>query len=245
MANRAVLIETALLTRVKSLKIKEKKIRSRVLFVVEFCLFEAHNSFVMSTYKNYGGQKVMKRMTSKFPGYCRKCNQSFPAGTEIDWSPETKAIHVTCPEPIATAEPAWKPEPLVPGVYELADGRIYVVKATREDKSRLYAKRFVQLNGDYRTTEAGSRVDFEFQYEKGDWATKTGGIFDIKLSDRMSLERAKELITLYGRCINCNRHLKAAKSVEQGIGPVCVKSFGPVLNPVCETTDGREIRRAA
>ena len=187
----------------------------------------------------------MKTMTSKYPGFCQNCRQPFPAGTEINWSPETKATHVLCPAvelPIAK-----KAEPLVPGVYELADGRIYVVKPTREDKSRLYAKRLVELNGDYRTTEAGSRVDFEFQYEKGAIASWENGelVFHIHLSDRMSIERAKELITLYGRCIACNRHLKAAKSVEQGIGPVCVKQFGPVLNPVCTTTDGREIRRAA
>ena len=30
----------------------------------------------------------------------------------------------------------------------------------------------------------------------------------------------------YGRCVRCSRHLKAAQSVVQGIGPVCVKYFG-------------------
>lgn len=127
-------------------------------------------------------------------------------------------------------------EKLVPGVYEI-DGQIYVVKYNRS-KTNLYAKKLVELNGDYRTTEAGARVDFEFEYAKG-------AVYDLKLSDRMPLERAKELITLYGKCINCSRHLKAAKSVENGIGPVCIKSFGPVLNPVCETTDGRQIVRSA
>jgi len=178
----------------------------------------------------------MKQLKSKYDGHCGKCHQSFKAGTEIFWQPGYSE-HCFCPPVTVVTQPV-APEKLVPGVYELTDGRIYVVKATKEDKSRLYAKRLVELNGDYRTTEAGSRVDFEFQYEKG-------AIYDIHLNDRMTLDRAKELITLYGRCINCNRHLKAAKSVEQGIGPVCVKSFGPVLNPVCETTDGREIRRVA
>lgn len=181
---------------------------------------------------------MSRQMMSKFPGTCRNCQEQFPAGTEILWSRDEGARHYyPCNSVVSAPKPA--PELLVPGVYETAAGQIYVVKPTREDKSRLYAKRLQELNGDYRTTEAGSRVDFEFVYERG-------AIFNIKLADRMPLERAKELITLYGRCIACNRHLKAAKSVENGIGPVCIKNFGPVLNPEVETADGRNIiRRAA
>lgn len=184
----------------------------------------------------------MKTMTSKYPGTCKKCGQQFPVGTEINWSRETGAEHIDCIFPTnfslmqQMAKDQHEVEQLVPGVYETAAGQIYVVKPTREDKTRLYAKRLQELNGDYRTTEAGSRVDFEFIYERG-------AIFNIKLADRMPLERAKELITLYGRCIACNRHLKAAKSVENGIGPVCIKNFGPVLNPEVETADGRNIIR--
>lgn len=196
-----------------------------------------------SMFSNERGQQ-MKTMTSKYPGKCRKCMNPFPVGTEIQWSKETGAEHVDCQYPTnfalmqEMARDQHEREQLVPGVYETPSGVIYVVKPTREDKTRLYAKRFQELNGDHRTTEAGGRVDFEFVYERG-------AIYNIRLADRMPVERAKELITLYGRCINCSRHLKAAKSVEQGIGPVCIKSFGPVSNPVVETTDGRQIVRAA
>ena len=192
---------------------------------------------------------MAKQMTSKFPGWCRNCRGQFPAGTEIIWSPETKAVHAYPCNKAQAAEPGIDPKPkpkaepekLVPGVYELTDGRVYVVKPTREDKTRLYAKRMVEVGeGVIRATESGERVKaIEFVYEKG-------AVYDIRLSDRMSLERAKELITLYGCCIACNRHLKAAKSVEQGIGPVCIKNFGPVLAEVEVTTvDGRELVRAA
>lgn len=123
---------------------------------------------------------------------------------------------------------------LVPGVYEV-NGEIFVVKKNRE-KTRLYAKRLVERgNGVVRATESGERVrGFDFK-----WAP--GAVYRIKLSDRMPVERAKELIVLYGRCIACGIALTAAKSVEQGIGPVCIKKFGPVLNPVAQTADGRAV----
>ncbi len=187
----------------------------------------------MNSNNKFGGST----MTSKYPGTCRNCREQFPAGTQINWSRDNGATHQVCPPP-STPEVKTAPEQLVPGVYETPAGQIYVVKPTREDKTRLYAKKLQELNGDYRTTEAGGRVDFEFVYERG-------AIYNIRLADRMPLERAKELITLYGRCIACNRHLKAAKSVENGIGPVCIKQFGPVLNPEVETADGRQIVRAA
>jgi hypothetical protein len=41
----------------------------------------------------------------------------------------------------------------------------------------------------------------------------------------MPKARAIEFTTRYGKCIVCGRHLKAAKSVEAGIGPVCIKYF--------------------
>ena len=128
---------------------------------------------------------------------------------------------------------------LVPGVYEI-DGEVYVVKLNRE-KTGLYAKRLVVLgDGVVRATEAGSRVrSIDFQYAPG-------AIYKIKIADRMPVDRAKELIVLYGCCIACGRRLTAAKSVENGIGPYCIKQFGPVLQPTAETVDGREVKvRAA
>jgi hypothetical protein len=100
------------------------------------------------------------------------------------------------------------------GVYEL-DGTIIVVKPNRE-KTRCYAKKVVESPP--RMTEVGEVVDFELEYA-------LGLIRDLREEHRMPKARAIEFTTRYGRCIVCGRHLKAAKSVEAGIGPVCIKYF--------------------
>lgn len=107
---------------------------------------------------------------------------------------------------------------ITPGVYETG-GEIYVVKLNRE-KTRLYAKRLVAVGGQ-RLTVPGQVVNFDFEYAPG--AMKV-----VRSEHRMSYERAKALAVQYGRCINCGRFLKDAKSVELGIGPVCRKAFGPM-----------------
>lgn len=112
------------------------------------------------------------------------------------------------PQPKAAVE-------LTPGVYDV-DNHVYVVKFNRA-KTHLYAKRLVEITSD-RLAESGDYVQIEFVYAPGVIAT-------IKPEHRMDFERAKALTIRYGRCINCGRQLKAAKSVELGIGPVCRKSF--------------------
>jgi hypothetical protein len=104
---------------------------------------------------------------------------------------------------------------LTPGVYDV-DGHVYIVKPNRQ-KTRLYAKRLVEIAGE-RLTESDDMVKIEFVYDPG-------AIFNIKPEQKMPLERAKALTIRYGRCIVCGQHLKAGKSVERGIGPVCIKSF--------------------
>ncbi len=84
-------------------------------------------------------------------------------------------------------------------------------------KTRLYAKRLVEIRGE-RLTEADTVVRIEFEYE-------AGAIYRIREEHRMSLEKGKELTIRYGRCLCCNRALKAAASVERGIGPICIKYF--------------------
>lgn len=106
-----------------------------------------------------------------------------------------------------------------PGVYELPSGAIYVVKMNR-GKTRSYAKRLVEIHTD-RLNENDEHVQIEFEYAPG-------AIYEIRPEHRMDVDRAKALTLRYGRCIACGRHLKAAQSVERGIGPVCIKSFDPV-----------------
>jgi len=105
---------------------------------------------------------------------------------------------------------------LTPGVYEL-NGQVYVVKPNRA-KTRLYAKKLVELNTARRVNGADDVVAFDYEYAPG-------AIYDIRPEHRMTKERAVELGIRYGRCMNCNRPLKAAKSVLAGYGPVCVKAF--------------------
>ena len=102
-----------------------------------------------------------------------------------------------------------------PGVFEL-DGEVYVVKPNQA-KTRLYAKRVVEITGD-RLTEADTVVKIELEYAPG-------VIYKLTEAHRMPLARAEELTARYKKCIVCGRGLKAATSVKQGIGPVCVKYF--------------------
>jgi hypothetical protein len=104
---------------------------------------------------------------------------------------------------------------LEPGVYENEHG-IFIVKKNAA-KTSLYAKKLIEING-VRKVESGDHVQIEFEYDRN-------AIALIKPEHKMDFERAKELTIRYGRCINCGRKLKDAKSVERGIGPVCAKSF--------------------
>ena len=113
------------------------------------------------------------------------------------------------------AQPKEVAAELTPGVYDV-DGHVYVVKFNKT-KTRLYANRLVETATD-RLNAEGDMVQIEFVYE-------AGAIFNIKSTHKMSYDDAKMLTIRYGRCIVCNRRLKAGKSVEQGIGPVCRKSF--------------------
>lgn len=108
---------------------------------------------------------------------------------------------------------------LVPGVYEL-DGRIYVVRKNRVG-DRLYAKRLSERNGSERIRVVDGRefVDFELTYAPG-------VAQNLSVEHRVPRERARELALRYGRCVYCGRVLR---DPSRGVGPVCVKSFGPIV----------------
>lgn len=103
------------------------------------------------------------------------------------------------------------------GVYKLPDGTICKVQANRE-KTKTYAKRLVEIGGE-RATESGERIHAEYQYAPGlvDQVAREG----VKLT----LAEAKALSVRYAFCIRCGRSLKDAKSVEAGMGPVCITYF--------------------
>jgi hypothetical protein len=103
-----------------------------------------------------------------------------------------------------------------PGVYELPTGEIFIVKPNRQ-RTRMYAKQLREINAE-RATEAGTRVEIEFDYAPG-------AIYRLRPEHKMCVKRAKELTIRYRRCIVCGIRLRAAESVERGIGPVCIQSF--------------------
>lgn len=168
-------------------------------------------------------------ITAKHATRCPRCRQPIAVGERVEWQRGQKATHLACPEADfggPSSDTRWDEgrddaptsEPVTEvGVYE-RDGQVYVVKPNRE-KTRLYAKRLIEINAE-RLTEAGEVVEIEFEYAPG-------AIFELTPADKMDLERAKALTIRYGRCIVCGRKLKAAKSVERAIGPVCIKSFAP------------------
>lgn len=99
------------------------------------------------------------------------------------------------------------------GMYRLGE-TIYKVQKTR-DGERFYAKRLVQIGGN-RLTEINEVVKFEFDYDPG-------AIKNLKPEHRLSLEEAKAFGIKYGVCCVCSATLSDAKSVANGIGPVCAK----------------------
>lgn len=94
----------------------------------------------------------------------------------------------------------------IDGFWELPDGRICKVQLAVHGSGNPYAK---LLN-----TETGS-----FDYA-------SGLISEVRRTGtRLPLERAQALGKLYGRCICCGRTLTDEFSIENGIGPICIKKF--------------------
>jgi hypothetical protein len=99
------------------------------------------------------------------------------------------------------------------GVYRL-NGRTYVVRQSRNDKSRVYALELV--NAPARVMESGEVRNLELEYRRG-------LIYELTDAHRLDGEEVERVSRTYGRCIMCGQKLKAAKSVQRAIGPVCWK----------------------
>jgi hypothetical protein len=163
-----------------------------------------------------------KTITAKFSGKCTACLNIIPSGTQCIWTRGAGVRHVACPVVVDSgaavvpiAQQDSKSVAVTMGVFK-KDGRIYVVKPNK-DRTRVYAKEIVESPA--RMTESGAVVDFETVYAPG-------VVFKLTEADRWDLADAKDFLTKFSRCIVCGRHLKAAKSVESSIGPVCAKYFG-------------------
>jgi hypothetical protein len=100
--------------------------------------------------------------------------------------------------------------------FEVPNVGILIVR-NRKDGNGQYALKLVESAK--RLNENETRVDFDYEYPG------PGLIRMIRPEHRLTLERAKELTIRYSRCIACGAKLKAAQSVEDGIGPVCRSKF--------------------
>lgn len=104
-----------------------------------------------------------------------------------------------------------------PGVYTFPDGSVVKVQFNKA-KDGVYAKRWVEFGGTRLVDDTSTVV-------KGHWVYEDHLIDGVKPEFRMDLEQAKAFILRYGQCARCSRKLKAAESVERGIGPVCKDYF--------------------
>ena len=87
----------------------------------------------------------------------------------------------------------------------------------------LEADRLYEVDGEiYRTVMSGAGNLYAKIFTTDGWEYAAGAIREIRPEHRMSIERAKELSIRFARCIRCGAALTADKSVEQGIGPICI-----------------------
>lgn len=100
------------------------------------------------------------------------------------------------------------------GIYRDDSGTIYKVRKSKST-GNLYAEQLTPQGG-LRLSEEGKVVQWTFIYMPGAIKSLTKGM-------RLSLDEAKKFGILYGVCIVCGKTLVDARSVAQGIGPVCAK----------------------
>lgn len=103
------------------------------------------------------------------------------------------------------------------GVYIMPDGRIVKVQPNKAKTNR-YALVWKEIRGERLVDATEARVH-------GEWEYAPGVIKEVKPEFKMTLDQAKDFILRYGQCVRCSRKLKAADSVERGIGPVCIQYF--------------------
>lgn len=160
-------------------------------------------------------------ITARFPSQCPRCRQWIVKGESVEWSRATgPATHPNCQQATAAVVALTAPARVSveeKGVYVMSDGSVVLVKPNLA-KTRTYASRWVVIPG-LRLTEAGTKEHGEYRFEPG-------LVQQVAVDGRkMSLEEAKAFVLRFGQCARCCRHLKAAESVERGLGPVCKKYF--------------------
>lgn len=119
-------------------------------------------------------------------------------------------------KPVAVVANTGATVQLTEGIYEAPNGDIIKLQKSKSS-GNLYAKVAVAITGE-RLTMTGDVVKFSYEYAPG-------LVKHITPAMRMNEAMAEAFAIRFGVCAWCGRGLKAAKSVKQGIGPVCIKRF--------------------
>jgi uncharacterized protein DUF6011 len=152
-------------------------------------------------------------------GYVR-----FPvSGTDKDDRSYEAWLAFSASQTVAAPQPARQSVKIEDaGVYVLED--LIVKMKANKAKTATYPMLWTEISGE-RLNGEDAHVRGEWRYIE-DWQERRTLVDRIVANGRrMNLGEAKAFIIRYGQCVRCSRHLKAAKSVEAGIGPVCIKYF--------------------
>jgi len=154
---------------------------------------------------------------AKFSSRCPNCGNEIPADSLCNWTPGSKATHITCR---AKAEAPATISADEIGVYILSDGSIVKVQESKQNPGNTYAKLWKSgVTGERLTLDSDGQT-------KGRYAFTPGLIYRVaREGRRMTLDEAKAFILIFRQCARCARKLSAKKSVEDGIGPTCITYF--------------------
>ena len=108
------------------------------------------------------------------------------------------------------------------GVYR-HDGELFVVREfTPQGESRIvrYCRKIVTL-----TDGQGDRLNQDGEHIRTEEEKAPRMQFTLTDDELLSVEDVEKLSVQFSYCLICGKHLRVAKSVETGIGPVCRKNY--------------------
>lgn len=151
------------------------------------------------------------KIIAKFSSKCGQCGNPIQAGDQIEWVKGYPAIHLICPSVKAAKNdaPVSNEDGDTASYYQM-DGAFYRIRAGKK-----YAEKLTQISGN-RLNENDDTVKFDYVYD-------SGAVYRLKPEMQLTLDAAKAFGIQYGICVVCTKRLKDAKSVADGIGPVCAK----------------------
>jgi hypothetical protein len=129
------------------------------------------------------------------------------------------------------------------GAYVLADGSVAKVQMNR-GHTNVYPQRWVVINGE-RLTEADTIERGEYRYIEDPLAREQLMTEIRTAARRMTGDEARAFAIRYGVCAVCGLSLKAAKSVQRGIGPVCWGRLDHSVEAPAAETPAAEAEEAA